>query len=643
MTFGESSTANSSRYKRYFWICTLTSLLVFLTLFLAHRLLSPSYERKETVASNKLGLFHTQLAAERLGARLGTLREELKENGLRLVDSSRGPVNLDSTRWLWLRIQDRDWRAPNYLEPLPASKSDVDSWAVSVAKSSLVLSERVPIVREGVQDFVLVEGGLRTTVLDDLQTDPNFGLWVFDLEAYKNGGLSVAKVFEKISGAGALSKEELQLLTSDLLTRLFQDPEVSTLESQVPWSLTFKNSSGPSRLGILGYWAPQTPAINMTSTWISLGLALLVLSLLISFLILRMSKVESETLEEEVLIQRATPQILQVNTIPLAPEASSILASPKTSVSADALLSWVYRATSHIKEPLSFVQDSLEGALRSGSLSPQSSESLLQARREVFKSRALIDRLAAFSGKTQSDFESLDLEIFFREFEAANKDLQSTKTFFDPDIWRVKSDSRDLAILLKCYISFLQKKASPEQKVHVSARFMKIDPEDTGAIEIKRSSQFKVPFVRMIFQLKTTAPLGKSALIDTFELEARANQSSGVDIEIPLSTKIVDRLKCRLKAKSNFEDGNNLILDIPAFEERRAEDKINARQFSPKQKDDVPTPIVDTFLESTQNAKPVLAADKSAHESSRLKDFSSEHAEPGTLSRFRIRKPGVKE
>ncbi len=107
----------------------------------------------------------------------------MKDNALRLVDSSRGSFNLDFSKWFWIRVQDQDRRAPNFLDPLPAPRADVDSWSLSSAKNQVVLSERVPFMRDGVQDFVLIEGGIKSVALLDLQKDDRFGFWVFDLKS----------------------------------------------------------------------------------------------------------------------------------------------------------------------------------------------------------------------------------------------------------------------------------------------------------------------------------------------------------------------------------------------------------------------------------------------------------------------------
>ncbi len=264
----------------------LSLALIGLSLFLAFRLMSPQYQREELKSLNTLGTFHTQLAAESLSTQLIKLRTEMKDNALRLVDSSRGSFNLDFSKWLWIRVQDQDRRAPNFLDPLPAPRADVDSWSLSSAKNQVVLSERVPFMRDGVQDFVLIEGGIKSVALLDLQKDDRFGFWVFDLKSYKQGGLSKAKVVENSSREGSLGKEELTQLTSDLLGQLIKSESIVSLNApDTDWSLFFKKAGDESQFGIMGYWSTHIAPQDVSSTWMSLAAALAAFALLSTFVI----------------------------------------------------------------------------------------------------------------------------------------------------------------------------------------------------------------------------------------------------------------------------------------------------------------------------------------------------------------------
>jgi hypothetical protein len=69
-----------------------------------------------------------------------------------------------------MRLQDKEWRAQGYLEPLPLPRTDVDTWGLGQGKSSLVLSLRIPILKEGVQDFVMIEGGIKASALMNCKT-----------------------------------------------------------------------------------------------------------------------------------------------------------------------------------------------------------------------------------------------------------------------------------------------------------------------------------------------------------------------------------------------------------------------------------------------------------------------------------------
>ena len=90
----------------------LNLILVGAALWLVMQLLSPEQSRERITSITRIGELQTELAAERLLGRITVLREELKENALRLVDDTRGPVFLDPARCLWMRVQDKDWRGP---------------------------------------------------------------------------------------------------------------------------------------------------------------------------------------------------------------------------------------------------------------------------------------------------------------------------------------------------------------------------------------------------------------------------------------------------------------------------------------------------------------------------------------------------
>ncbi len=664
-------------FKRKLFIYGFNALLVLLALFLSYRIMSPQYERKESTAVNKLGLFHTQLAAERMGAKLSSLREELKENGMRIVDPVRGPVTLDSTRWLWVRIQDRDWRAPQYLEPLPSPRNDVDTWTVSYAKNSFVLSERIPILKEGVLDYVLLEGGLRPNIFQDVQSDPSYGVWVFDLKAYEKGGLGAAKLYERSSESGALSKDEVKLLTSDLLMQLFQKQVPVPLTSKMPWVVSFKNASGPSRLGILGYWVAETAPADMTPIWFSLAVALLILSGAFSFYILRNLNTEAE-------LQLPDPNQLVSASASIQQEASSSavkmeVASTSMNLKSKAfegLFEWIFSFAREVKSPLRDLQDRLRVSedLLLSSPSPEAQEvkkQLLICDTELNKTFSLIGRLESYFGSSEGKVETFDLEVFFREFEQYNRDLPTVDSFFDPDIWRVKATKEELGILIRCYLLFLIRRGASENKVNFSVRHMTSESEDVGSIEITKTSDFKAPFVRLSFYVSTSNPIGRKQMADIFNLEKTKERS---ETEMALTPKLVTNMKGRLRIKSSFEDGNVILLDLPAAEERKAEDKVNAKQLKSASMIDVtyesslssaPEALIKEELllhtqiesktlvsqsgidiqnsqeETEATARPTMRLAEIEKANSFAENISDERSR--VRSRFKIRKPGEKE
>lgn len=666
-----------SPLKRKALVYGLNVLLVVLALFLSYRIISPQYERKESTAVNKLGLFHTQLAAERMGAKLGSLREELKENGMRVVDPARGPITLDSTRWLWLRIQDRDWRAPKYLEPLPSPRNDVDTWTVSYAKDSFVLSERIPILKEGVLDYVLLEGGLKPNIFQDVQSDPSYGVWVFDLKAYEKGGLGAAKLYERSSQTGALSKEEVKLLTSDLLMELFQKQVPVTLNSKMPWVVSFKNASGPSRLGILGYWVPETAPADMSPIWLSLAAALILLSCAFSFFVIRSFAAETEEFnlpEPPVSSQLQASSTLQVPSDSSAKMESASHAMSLKSKSFEGLFEWLFSFTRELKSPLRDLHDRLrasENMLLSSS-APEAQEikkQLLICETELNKSFLLLGRLESYFGTSEGKFETFDLEVFFREFEQFHRDLPAVDSFFEPDVWRVKANKDELSYLMRCYLLFLIRRGASENKVNLSVRHQSSDVEDLGAIEIVKASSLKAPFVRVSFYVKTSNPIGRKQMAEIFELEKTKERS---ETEMALTPKLVSNMGGRLRIKSSFEDGNVILLDLPATEERKAEDKVNAKQLKSASMIDVTyesslssSPVLNIKEETLQQtqvesklSQPGIAAEASAsyeeavvRPTMRLAEIEKANSFAENISdersrvrsRFRVRKPGEKE
>ncbi|MEZ4815776.1 MAG: hypothetical protein R3A80_11300 [Bdellovibrionota bacterium] len=652
--------------KRKLLVYSLNAFLVVLTLFLAYRVLSPSYERKETVSLSRLGLFHTHLAAERLGAKLGNLREELKENGLRLVDPSRGPVTLDSSRWLWLRIQDRDWRAPKYLEALPKARIDIDTWGVAYAKDAFVISERIPILKEGVQDFVLLEGGLKPSIFQDLQTDPSFGVWVFDMKAYEKGGLGAAKLYERSSSSGALSKDEIKLLTSDMLMQLFRTQSPVSLDSKMPWMLTFKNASGPSRLGVLGYWLPEAAPANLMPIWLSLAGALLLLSVLFSFLILK-SQPEEE-FEEEVVLpagnQPSTSLLKSAGAPDPQPSAEAVkLSSKLKSKNFEGLFEWIYHFSREFKNPLQDLRDRLKvayGILSTSSVAEaqEVSGQIKLCCNDLDKSFNLLDRLESYFGKDPVNAEAFDVEVFFKELLLEERELQAVEAFFEPDVWSIYASKRDFTCLLRSYLSFLTLKVPPDSKVHFTARFVAEDAEDVGSMDICSSPQFKAPFVRLSFYMKTNNPIGRMQMAELFDLEKVKERS---EIELALTQKTVLSMGGRLRVKSSFEDGNVILLDIPAHEERKAEDKVNSKHIQAPEEDisfatsNAPGTIADKTEISSASLHVEAAPAEDSEEAEKKPTPGLAQIEKANSfaegivdersrvrSRFRIRKPGEK-
>ena len=140
------------------------------------------------------------------------------------------------------------------MDCLPREPTLINGQSIG-AKNSFVLSQRVPIVKDGRQDFVLIEGGLKLTVFNDLQSDDRFGLWVFDLNSYKKNGLSGAKIYERMSANGSLGKNEMSAMTSEILPQIFAGREPIELHSENPWFVFFKRPVGSDSIGVLGYWS----------------------------------------------------------------------------------------------------------------------------------------------------------------------------------------------------------------------------------------------------------------------------------------------------------------------------------------------------------------------------------------------------
>jgi hypothetical protein len=249
------------------------------------------------------------------------------------------------------------------------------------------------------------------------------------------------------------------------------------------------------------------------------------------------------------------------------------------------------------------------------------------------------DQLSALSGNEPAALTLLDVEMFYRHFNAQNKTAKKIDTFFDPDLWKVKVDPNDLSLLFRVYIRFLQKQASPESALHLSARFLAADTPDSGALELTRSSQFKVPFVRISFHLPTHSPWGRAELSQLFDLSHK-EAANAHEVELPLSLKIVERIGGRLKIKSNFEDGNVLTLDFAAAEERKAEDKVNAKQYA-QFNVAPPAPIRQSApAEKSLEKIPEASAMSNA---TPPRTAPEDPDAPIKSARFRIRRPGEKE
>lgn len=518
--------------KRVLLTIVLNAFLVGVSLLLAHRMFAPVYQREETSSLTTLGKIHTELAAERLASRITFLRDELKENALRLVDESRGPVFLDPARWYWMRVQDRDWRAPNYLDALPAQRTDVDTWVLSAAKNSLVISQRVPIVKDGVQDFVLIEGGIKNTTLNDLQNDERFGFWVFDLAIYKKSGISAAKLFERMSSSGSLSKDEIPLMTSDFLTNLFEGKESVFLPSTMPWFLYFKKPVGSENVGILGFWSADVPAPDMFDTWLMLGGVLTALSLLVSLILLKLTR--PEVVEEEDLspATRAQPKFVANASVPNASHDSH----------------------SDIRN---FLQTFSNYSRFTGQEFP------------------FAKQIGYFLGEDDPSLDNIDFEILFKEFERSDPVFQGLDPFFDPGLWRALTDPSQLRSILAAFITFLEKFS--DARPRLAARFVSVDKNEPHLILLQTSKSFRVPFVRITLQGAAPSVLTDEEIHSAFHLGESTNFEH---VPLALSMDLIDKLQARVCMKSNVEDGNVIYIDLPATEARKPEDLIYIRQLN---------------------------------------------------------------
>ncbi len=561
--------------KKLILIISVNALLVTLAVLLSYRMIVPTYESKQLTNLNSLGSLHTEAAAERLASFVSLLKEELKENVIRLIDPSRGPVFLDPSRWLWIRIQDKEWRAEGNLEPLPLPRTDVDTWALGQGKSSLVLSLRIPIMKQGVQDFVLIEGGVKLSAFHDLQNDKRFGLWIFDLNSYKKGGLSSAKIFEQQSESGTLAKEEMATMTSEFLTKLFNSKESQELSTDLGWSVYFKKSTSNDQLGVLGFWIEELEPQKFNSRWIILIFALVVVAGLSSMLIFKLLTQESplppgddtqvrddKTVEKEapalthnpsprLVTQQQPASVIQISRNPTnSSQATVVTQAPAPAVTKSDSKKDIKR---FVKALCSDLANSLEG-----------------------KAAYSVERVLLFMDEKEVKFENFDLEISFHEF-VKNENFPRVESFFDQDLWRVHSNNQYLMALFSLYIEFLTRNSSSGEVVRLSARYNLQDTMDMDCVDLKRSIFFKEPFNRVIFYAPAKEVYPKKRIHELFETSSATPKIENV--ELPFSLDAVDLLHARLKMKSNAQEGHVIYLDIPVSEARRPEDIIYIKQL----------------------------------------------------------------
>ena len=640
-------------------IISINILLVTLAVLLSYRMIAPRFEAKQASNLNSLGTLHTEAAAEKIASFVSLLKDELKENAIRLTDPSRGPIFLDPSRWLWMRLQDKEWRAQGYLEPLPLPRTDVDTWGLGQGKSSMVLSLRIPILKEGVQDFVMIEGGIKTTALNDLQNDNRFGLWVFDLNSYKKGGLSSAKIFELQSGAGLLSKEEIAGMTSDFFMKLFNSKESQELNASQSWQIYFKKSLSNDQLGILGFWAKDLEPQGLSSSWIILILALVVVSALSSFLIFKTLAQQPPELPPEEPSQ-PSPVRAEAGVPPPSPTPAPRLVQQKPAAVIPISKSFVN--TSPPSPPPAPVENK--------SQSKQDIQRFIKGLCTDLgaslegKAASSVDRILLFMEEKEPTFENFDLEIALHEFEK-DENFSKIETFFDQDIWRVHSNSNYLKALFSLYTDFLAKNAANGERVRMSARYCSQDSIDVGCVDLKRSVFFKESFNRVILYVPAKEVFAKRRISEIFELSAATPKVENV--EMPFSLDAIDHLHARLRMKSNAEEGHVIYLDIPVSEARRPEDIIFVKQLKglipdvPAPADSLPVieekieekvvvaevPAPEIKVEEVAPPKeksdePVKALRLSEIErvSSFAEDISDERTR--ARSRFRIKKPGEK-
>jgi hypothetical protein len=560
-----------------------------LALFLSYRLMGPSYERKETLSLASMGTLHTELSAERLSSKLSVFREQLKENALRLVDSTRGPVFLDPAQWLWLRVQDRDWRATNYLEAFPAPKAKVDTWVLSSAKNSFVISERVPIVKDGVLDFVLVEGGLKADVFNDIQKDGRFGIWLFDREAYKESGLSASKLMDRPGLEGALGQNEVALLTSEMLTQIFSAQEPISIQADKSWVLYFKNAGSNSQLGVLGFWPAEVPPADLTSTWFSLAALMLAMALVVSLLLQKLAYREIIIDEAPSLgatavgLSRSTVQDSKLDSLVQEQLSTKLMNDAKASKTQSLLLRQVLTSVfKSLYQELSPTHIGLNKKIQSLFIQEDlSSDALLEELKALSVSSTELEftlkkvkALASDEGKAKS----VDLELMYRESQIQNPDFSRMESFFDKNIWRVYGEPDSFEYLMSLCVRFIKSLTPAQLLPRLSVRLIDSLGEDSGLVELVDSPAFKAPYLRLAFDLETQAPLSRNVIHEFFD-PAYIKADHCLSYEMPLSLALIDRLGGRLKMKSNFEDGHVLYLDIPAYEERRAEDQVIAEDL----------------------------------------------------------------
>lgn len=666
----------------------IISSLVFYSFF-------KSYLIQDRVLNIKeFQLLHTANSTRTFADELVKIKNEFTINAVKLVDPSRGSVDLNNKHWLWVRAGDFTWKSDAFNGKIPPPPTHLDKWKITQRNKALYIQNKIPILKDGVAEEVFIDGAVNPSVLDPLKNVIeqgaiqgvmiNLSRGLKDLKkdiliSHDDSGSNFSQIFNSLD---AETKKDFTKFTRPMSSQI----QVLNTTYYLSWSPVPINKSS-ANFGFVSFISEEIILSKFKKFIVEiafysillLGFGLISAALLSKHISKPVEKLNKATsilqkgdFSARVKINQSDEigalgtafnnmgAALEEREKALQDAQSALIQSEKMSA-----IGTMSAGLAHeVKNPLAGILGNAELAGNTANKLPDEHKQKLNRylgiiQKETLRCKSIIEGLMRFSRAEKLELKNADLEVVCLEVISLmehnlRKNNVQLNTEFDPKLWQILGSENHLEQVILNMIQNASQAMPDGGQIMVKTEYLSSENAKHGKYLAYVHPEFKAPFSRVLIADNGSGMDAEyqKKIFEPFITSKERGKGTGLGLAVTMG--ILSDHKARVSITSAPGKGTAFYLDFSAHSERdeAVVNKIRSIKTNelppppPAPKEQSPAELPsDEFGQVDENETNVEALagefDKEDTQSSQTKIDSSERTQD-TLSGFSVRKPGKK-